>query len=169
MSSPWNGGIPQEQTFPQGQVSVGDSTLSFSPNPMSSPDTSFTGQNQFVSSPTSPDFPNEMFSDASNRDQLSSTSLPLLQGQYNSHYAQSTEKVADYFEPNEGQGTPPYLDSTFADTGPSKDDLQKIQPLLESENYLTSAIIKDSWKAGKLQLEKQMLEQFSVSFVCFFQ
>ena len=145
----------------------GENTLSLSPNSMTSADTSFAGQNQFMSlSPMQPNNPNEMLDDATNRDQLGSNRLSFLQEQYNSPNQQSPEKV-EYFEPNETESpaTPPYLDSTYADTGPSKDDLKKIQPLLESESYITNAIIKDAWKQGKPLLWKKLLEDHSMYIV----
>ena len=148
MPSSWIGALPQEKEYSQTQLPDGESALSISPNPMTPTDTSLTGQNQFSSQPTMPIIPNEMFEDATNRDQLSSTSLAFLQGQYNSHNRQSSDKV-DYFEPNDSQEAQPFLDSTYADTGPSKEDLKKIQPLLESENDIANAIIKDTWKEGE--------------------
>ena len=148
MPSTWNGASPQENAFLQTQLSGGEGTFSSNPNQMTPPETSLTGQNQFISQQAMPIVPNEMFDDAVNRDQLSSTNLAFLQGQYNSHKPQSVNKV-DYFEPDESQETPPYLGSPFADTGPSKEDLKRIQPLLDSENDIANAIIKDSWKEGR--------------------
>lgn len=116
-----------------------------------SPEGSFTAQqNQLMSSPAVPIATNEMFDDATNRDQLTSTSLSFLQSQYETHNSPSSANKVDYFEPNESQETPPYLDSKqFADNGPTKEDLKTIQPLLESENDIAKAIIKDSWSQGK--------------------
>ena len=111
----------------------------------------FAGQqSSVISSPTVPIATNEMFEDATNRDQLSSTSLSFLQGQFQSRNSPpaGAEKV-EYFEPNESQETPPYLDSKqFADNGPTREDLKTIQPLLDSENDITNAIIKDTWSQG---------------------
>lgn len=152
MPSSWNGVLPEENAFLQTQLSGGEGTLSSNPNQMTSPETSLTGQDQFISPQAMPVVPNEMFDDAVNRDQLSSKNLAFLQGQYNSpHNPQSVDKV-DYFEPNESQETPPYLDSTYADTGPSKEDLKRIQPLLDSENDIANAIIKDTWREGRPNL-----------------
>lgn len=106
-----------------------------------------------MSSPAVPIATNEMFDDAANRDQLSSTSLSFLQGQFESHNSPSPANKVEYFEPNDSQETPPYLDSKqFADNGPTREDLKTIQPLLDSENDITNAIIKDSWTEGKLHV-----------------
>lgn len=106
-------------------------------------------QNPFMSSRTVPIATNEMFDDATNRDKLSSTGLSMIEGQFESHNSPSPAEKVEYFEPNESQETPPYLDSKqFADNGPSKEDLKTIQPLLDSENDITNAIIKDSWSEG---------------------
>ena len=99
-----------------------------------------------------PIVPNEIYEDESQqRDQLhpSSLAFQFLQGMYNSHNSKSFENKVDYFEPNDGeQDAQPYLDSTYADTGPSKDDMKKIQPLLDHENDIANAILMDSWKQG---------------------
>ncbi|XP_022790461.1 uncharacterized protein LOC111329957 isoform X2 [Stylophora pistillata] len=139
--SQWTGQLPQEPVTQQ-------SSLPFYENQMNqSPEGSFTAQqNQLMSSPAVPIATNEMFDDATNRDQLTSTSLSFLQSQYETHNSPSSANKVDYFEPNESQETPPYLDSKqFADNGPTKEDLKTIQPLLESENDIAKAIIKDSW------------------------
>ena len=143
--SQWEGPLPQEPVAPQ-------SPLPFYDNQMTqSPEGSFTGQqNPLMPSPAVPIATNEMFDDATNRDQLTSTSLSFLQGQYETHNSPSNADKVDYFEPNESQETPPYLDSKqFADTGPTKEDLKTIQPLLDSENDIANAIIKDSWSEGR--------------------
>ena len=146
--SQWTGSLSQEPVAQQSQ----QSSLPFYDNQINqSPEGSFTGQqNQLMSSPAVPIATNEMFDDATNRDQLTSTSLSFLQSQYETHNSPSNANKMDYFEPNESQETPPYLDSKqFADNGPTREDLKTIQPLLESENDIAKAIIKDSWSQGK--------------------
>lgn len=102
---------------------------------------------------TLPIVPNEMYEDvAQHRDQLSPNGLTFqfLQGMYSSHNPKSLANKMEYYEPNDGeQEAQPFLDSTYADTGPSKEDLKKIQPLLDHENDIADAIIKDTWKEGK--------------------
>lgn len=140
----WAGALPQEPV-------TSPSSLPFYENQMpQSPEVSMMGQqNPRVSSPSVPIATNEMFDDATNRDQLSSTSLSMLQGQYESHNSPSAAEKVEYFEPNESHETSPYLDSKqFADNGPTKEDLKTIQPLLDSENDITNAIIKDAWTQG---------------------
>lgn len=148
MPSQWNGALPRENVFSsQTQLPDGDRALSLNPNEISSPGVGSEDQNQFASPQTMPIVPNEMFEDSANHDQLSSTKLAFLQGQYNAHKIQAADKV-DYFEPNYSEGTPPFLDSTYAGTGPSKEDLKGIQPILDNENDIADAIIKDSWREG---------------------
>lgn len=152
MPQQWNYGLSQGALFGQGQLPDEESAFSLSPNQMLSDDSSFTGQNKVMSSsPEQLNVQNEMLGDVTNRNELGTNSLSIPQGQYNSAVPQSSEKV-EFYEPNEtgSPETPPYLDSPYTDTGPSKEDLQKIEPLLESEKFLANAIIKDTWREGEL-------------------
>ena len=109
----------------------------------------FGQQIPFTSPPTVPIATTETFDDPTNRDQLSSTSLSFLQGQFQSRNSRPSGEKVDYFEPNDSQETSPYLDSKqFADNGPTREDLKTIQPLLDNENDITNAIIKDTWSQG---------------------
>ena len=159
----WTGLLPQEPPPVRSQsplpFNYGGDQMPFTSNQMpQSSETSLIGgqrQNPLMSSPAVPIATNEMFDDAANRDQLSSTSLSFLQGQFESHNSPSPANKVEYFEPNDSQETPPYLDSKqFADNGPTREDLKTIQPLLDSENDITNAIIKDSWTEGKLHVFK---------------
>ncbi|XP_068712430.1 uncharacterized protein [Montipora foliosa] len=135
--SSWNGELTQENTFSPNQFPAGENAVGFNPN-------------QMTSLQSVPIVPNEIYEDESQqRDQLhpSSLAFQFLQGMYNSHNSKSFENKVDYFEPNDGeQDAQPYLDSTYADTGPSRDDMKKIQPLLDHENDIANAILMDSWK-----------------------
>ncbi|XP_078359064.1 uncharacterized protein LOC144643627 isoform X2 [Oculina patagonica] len=152
----WGGQLPQEPVTSQ-------SSMPFYENQMpQSPEASMFGQqNPLMPSQTVPIATNEMFDDATNRDQLSSTSLSMLQGQFASHNSPPTADKVEYFEPNESQETPPYLDSKqFPNNGPTKEDLKAIQPLLESENDITNAIIRDSWSEDtKLSSSRQAVSE----------
>ena len=143
--SQWTGPLPQDD-----QSSRPSRPLFYGNQIPQSPEASmFSQQSALISPSTVPIATNEMFDDARNRDQLNSASLSFLQGQFQSRNSPPPGEKVEYFEPNESQETPPYLDSKqFADNGPTREDLKTIQPLLDSENDITNAIIKDAWSQG---------------------
>lgn len=144
--SQWAGPLPQDA------VSSRPSMPFYGNQIRQSPEASMFGQQiPFTPPPTVPIATNEMYDDPTNRDQLSSTSLSLLQGQFQSRNSRPAGDKVEYFEPNDSQETSPYLDSKqFADNGPTREDLKTIQPLLDNENDITNAIIKDAWSQGML-------------------
>lgn len=139
--SQWAGPLPQDALSQRPSVPFYGNQI-----PRSSEASMFGQQMPFTSPPTVPIATNEMFDDPTNRGQLSSTSLSFLQGQFQTRNSRPSGEKVEYFEPNDSQETSPYLDSKqFADNGPTREDLKTIQPLLDSENDITNAIIKDTW------------------------